>query len=158
MSKSKLKECIYCQTRLDKRDKDFCPFCGTSLTPDGLINTLNEINRDEIIKICGGCGEDDNMDAREDFLDTVYRMRLKLEEMGDSKPFTLISNFRVIKASKTGNHICLDNFRTEYDVIIETPWIEAWLEDNMMKDHLRMIGKKGLIVETGKYSELTLSW
>lgn len=154
-----IRTCVYCQTKLDKRAKDFCPYCGTSLTGNDLISNLQDISNDEIIKICGGIGEDDDMSARGDFINTVQRMRLKLEEMKDCKPFTLVSNFYVKSKSKTDNHMSLDNFRSEYDVIKEMDWIENWIEDEHMKNQLRMIGSKGLIVETGKYfKDLNFRW
>ena len=155
--RTKLKRCSYCNTKLDKRAKDFCPYCGTNLTPDDFVSQvwnqkdeeMNEFYKTGIARIAAGDGQDDNVMAAGDYEDTVYRMRKKLTDLGDGPPFILRSNFDVAHGARTGNNRYYTTGVCEYDKIIEYDWIEKWEEIKMDDNRLVMIGKKGMMVQTG---------
>lgn len=163
----KTMKCVYCNTKLDKRDKEFCPYCGTNQTSKDFVEAITE--RDEILnqeiikeknpnkikminsqsieiqKIEGGIGEDNDMTAAGDYIATIIRMEKKLLEMGDEGPFTLISPPKIKYGAQTGNNFFSTVGITEFDSIIKLPHIKEWITF----DGLQMIGSKGNIIQTG---------
>lgn len=157
-----MKKCVYCNTKLDKRDKDFCPYCGTNQTNGEFIESIKDhhkiVNLYNDKKICAGSGQDENVECLGDFIDTIFNLKTEMRRLKAKSPYIIRSNSLVQDNSRKGNHIYPTTGITEYNNIMDDKQIEEWQIDEGMKNIIRLISSDGVIVETGQHGEMDFGW
>jgi len=86
---------------------------------------MNEITN-KPVKIAGGIGQDDNMSAPWDYLDTTFRVSQILQTFA----FVIFSNEKVLEGAKSNILKQDKNIKeeiSEYDILMRHPLILDWI-------------------------------
>jgi len=108
------------------------------------------------ITIKGGIGRDDEMSNLGDFMATVLRMYREMLYHNQTKNFILQSNLVVKTEARMYNHFYPYMNKSEYDLILEQPFIQDWIEIDEKRDIIQMVCiNYEITIETG---DLIWSW